>query len=198
MAAGAKAVAKIKKTLVECIDILEPILGQKFKVPKTKNKGGAGHYLETILGVQHSSDCLDCSDGELKAFPLKQLKNGTLVPKETVAVTMCCIADLKTQPFTESRVCKKLSQVLLIPYLREGEYITFYLPEYFSASHVLWSAVEKDYLTLQEEALRNRVTGSIGEYLQTRTKGSGHGSKSRAFYLRPKFLKEVFNNIYLM
>jgi hypothetical protein len=33
-------------------------------------------------------------------------------------------------------------------------------------------------------------TSHLGKYLQTRTKGAGHGTTSRAFYLRTSFLKE--------
>ena len=35
------------------------------------------------------------------------------------------------------------------------------------------------------------LTGKMGKYIQPRTKGAGHGSKSRAFYARTTFLKEI-------
>ena len=34
------------------------------------------------------------------------------------------------------------------------------------------------------------LTGSMGTYVQPRTKGAGHGSTSRAFYGRPIFLAQ--------
>jgi hypothetical protein len=33
----------------------------------------------------------------------------------------------------------------------------------------------------------------MGKYIQPRTKGSGHGSTSRAFYARTSFLKKLLN-----
>lgn len=39
----------------------------------------------------------------------------------------------------------------------------------------------------------NRLTGSMGFYIQPRTKGAGHGSVSRAFYARPRFLAEFIS-----
>jgi hypothetical protein len=37
------------------------------------------------------------------------------------------------------------------------------------------------------------LTGKMGKYIQPRTKGSGHGSTSRAFYARISFLKQLLN-----
>ena len=179
-------------TIAECQVRIQPLIGTVYTVPKTKNKGNAGHHLESLLGIPHSSACLDCLDGELKAFPLKRLSNGTLVPKETVAVTMCS-PSLTTESFADSRVCKKLRNTLFVPYTwsAEGE-LVFYTPFLLTDTHPLWHQLETDYTTLQTNAVAGTMTGSIGTYLQTRTKGAGHGSTSRAFYLRPSFLKELF------
>ena len=67
---------------------LIPLIGKEYVLPITKNKGLPGIFLEDILGIPHTSNCLDCSDGELKLFPVKKLKNGNIVPKETIAITM--------------------------------------------------------------------------------------------------------------
>jgi hypothetical protein len=37
------------------------------------------------------------------------------------------------------------------------------------------------------------LTGKMGKYIQPRTKGSGHGSTSRAFYARTSFLKKLLS-----
>lgn len=179
-------------TIATCQERLAPLIGKVHRVEKTKNKGNAGHHLETLLGIPHSSECLDCLDGELKAFPLKSLKSGELVPKETIAVTMCS-ESLKEESFESSRVCKKLSNTLFVPYTwsAEGD-LVFYTPVLFQSTHPLWHKLQEDYMTIQTKAKEDVMTGSIGEYLQTRTKGAGHGSTSRAFYLRPKFVKEIF------
>ena len=57
----------------------------------------------------------------------------------------------------------------------------------------LFNAVKADYEVVQS-CLRDpargfsALTGSMGVYVQPRTKGAGHGSTSRAFYARPNFL----------
>jgi hypothetical protein len=38
-----------------------------------------------------------------------------------------------------------------------------------------------------------KLSGKMGKYIQPRTKGSGHGSISRAFYARKSFLREFIN-----
>jgi hypothetical protein len=177
------------------IERLQPLVGTVQHVPKTTNKGAAGLALETLLGIPHSPACLDCTDGELKAFPLKRLKSGALVPKETVAITMVCPENLRNQPFAESRCRKKLERTLFVPYLWESNGdLRLFAPVLFSAeTHAgLFAALEADYAELQRGALEGRLTGSIGVYLQTRTKGAGHGSTSRAFYVRPSFLRLLF------
>lgn len=181
-----------RPSIADIQERLAPLIGAPQIVPKTHNKGGAGHALETLLGIPHSSSCLDCADGELKAFPLKRLQLGQLVPKETVCITMCDPEKLKKQPFRESRCCAKLVRTLFVPYLREEEHITFYQPFFFIQDHPLFAALETDYNQLQTKANDGMMTGSSGLYLQTRTKGQGHGSTSRAFYVRPSFLTQLF------
>ena len=162
------------------------ILGKTHAVPKTTNKGNVGQWLETAIGIPTSSACLDCLDGELKAFPLKT-KGAGLASKETIAITMVEPAVLLTQLFEDSRVYKKLENTLFVPYLRDGDNVTFYKPFLFTKEHSLMAELKADYELIQTQAVAGVMTGSIGKYLQTRTKGPGHGSTSRAFYLRPLF-----------
>ena len=92
------------------------ITNTKYLLPKTANKGKPGNYLEELTGIPTSSECLDCTDGEVKVFPLKKLKNGEFVPKETIAITMINKETLKNESFLESRCFKKMTQILYIPY----------------------------------------------------------------------------------
>ncbi len=183
-----------RPTLHHVSETLIPLVGISHTVPRTANKGAAGHHLETLLGIPHSPACLDCEDGELKAFPLKRNSKSQLGPKETVAVTMCDITALATTSFADSRVAAKLRKTLFVPYLRsDDESVTYFKPVLFTEAHPLWTALAADYAEIQKRAAEGVMTGSIGTYLQTRTKGTGHGSTSRAFYLRPKFLSALFS-----
>ena len=177
----------LRITLAEALSrITGAILGKTHVVPKTTNKGNVGQWLETAIGIPTSSACLDCLDGELKAFPLKT-KGGGLATKETIAITMVEPAVLLTQSFVEARVYKKLENTLFVPYLRDGDNVTFYTPFLFTKEHPLMAQLKTDYELIRTKAAEGIMTGSIGTYLQTRTKGAGHGSTSRAFYLRPQF-----------
>lgn len=157
--------------------------------PITSNKGGVGHLLEDLLGIPRSSACLDCIDGEVKAFPLKKLKNGTLVPKETIAVTMLSTDCLRSEEFSSSRCFQKMSRMLMIPYLRDGDNITFYKPTLLELQGDVLTLIKQDYDAIRNDFLTTgELHSEIGTYLQNRTKGPGGEKKTRAFYLRTGFL----------
>uniref|UniRef100_A0A6C0JII1 DNA mismatch repair MutH/Type II restriction enzyme Sau3AI domain-containing protein n=1 Tax=viral metagenome TaxID=1070528 RepID=A0A6C0JII1_9ZZZZ len=179
-------------SLAELVDKILPLIGKSYNLPKTKNKGLPGLYLETLAGIQHTSNCLDCSDGELKVVPLKKTKKG-LVQKETIAVTMIQ-PELKTQLFPDSRCYKKLNNLLVVPYLRTGDIIVYMQPYLVNKEKypVLYKILEEDYYEIQKLFNETGILESKnGKVLQTRTKGAGHGSKSRAFYLRTCFLSQL-------
>ena len=171
------------------------LLGKQHCCPVTKNKGKPGLLLEMMTGIPQTSNCLDCSDGELKTVPVVRHKSGKLVPKETIAVTMLNRDDLKAQDFKASKCFMKMKRVLIVPYLRNNDNIQFLTPVLIDASQdayaSIYEALEKDYASIRDQFLtKNTLESSTGTYLQNRTKGSGHGSKSRAFYLRKQFVEK--------
>jgi DNA mismatch repair protein MutH len=189
--AAATAAAAARPTIAGILSSLPAYTHKTYTLPKTANKGLAGHYLEDLLAIPRSSACLDCVDGEVKVFPLKRTASGGITPKETVAVTMCQPAALLTTAWRDSNAFKKLQNTVFIPYMRDGDDIEYYEPIHFSEASTLMAELEADYKEIQLQAAEGVMTGSIGKYLQTRTKGTGHGSTSRAFYLRPCFLTRI-------
>ncbi len=182
------------QTIAEIYAKFIPLIGKEYTLPITKNKGLPGTFLEELLGIPHTSNCLDCSDGELKLFPVKKLKNGTLVPKETIAVTMLSKDELRTNEFKSSKCCKKLSRLLVVPYYRTGDNIVFMNPKIIDIKNEeyaeLYNTLETDYNQIRTKFIENgKLESNTGKLLQNRTKGAGHGSSSRAFYLRPEFMK---------
>ena len=182
--------------LKEIYDSLLTHANKVHQCPKTINKGVAGFLVETLAGIPQTSNCLDCEDGEVKCFPLKRLKNGTLVPKETIAVTMIQQAALPMIPWAASNAYKKMANCLYIPYEREdATTIRLFTPHIFPIVEgtPVYAQLAADYEAIVDVY---KTTGSLasssnlGKYLQNRTKGAGHGSTSRAFYLRPAFIKE--------
>ena len=166
------------------------MVGKAFVCPITKNKGAVGHLLEENLGIPKSSACLDCEDGEVKAFPLKRLKNGKLVPKETVAITMLSEDELKTCEFRDSKCFRKMERMLMIPYLRDKDIVVFSDPTLIELKDDILELLKADYDLIRDTFVNTGVLQSKnGKYLQTRTKGPGGLVKTRAFYLRPSFMK---------
>jgi DNA mismatch repair protein MutH len=185
------------QTIADIHEKLLPIIGKEFTLPKTKNKGLPGLFLEECLGIPHTSNCLDCNDGELKLFPVKKLKKGDIVPKETIAVTMLSTEDLKNCEFAESNCYKKLNKMLVVPYYRTGDIIRFLPPKIIERTSPefanIYTIIDTDYKLIRANYIKSgRLESKIGTFLQTRTKGTGHGSTSRAFYLRPEFMKQCF------
>jgi len=81
--------------------------------------------------------------------------------------------------------------MLIIPYSRNGENIIFMKPVIIVlAEHESYPIIESDYNEIRANFIENGILRSKnGTLLQNRTKGAGHGSTSRAFYLRPQFMK---------
>jgi hypothetical protein len=104
------------------------LIDTEINQPKTKNKGETGLLLETLTGIPHTSNALDCLDGELKTFPLKKLTNGSIVAKETLAVTMLSKDSLKDDDFASSKVYNKMKRMLVVPYQRTGDIIVYKKP----------------------------------------------------------------------
>lgn len=191
-----QTVAGNSLTIANILEKYKSLVGKDYYLPKTKHKGNPGTFLEELLGIPHTSNCLDCLDGELKAFPVKTLKNGKCVPKETIAVTMLSTNDIRIQDFKSSKCYKKMRKMVLAPYFRDGDTIRFMNaklveldnPEFTEICNLL----ESDYNQIRNDYIESGVLKSeTGVLLQNRTKGAGHGSTSRAFYLRTEFMKRL-------
>lgn len=181
------------QTIDEVYQKLLPHIGIEYDIPISKNKGGVGHFLEDLLEIPHSPNPLDCSDGEVKSVPVKKLKSGKFVYKETIAVTMLCPNELKTQDFKLSKCSQKLNRMLIVPYYRDGDKIQFMTAKIVETGNDefvdLYSAIEADYNQIRNKYIETgELHSKTGTVLQNRTKGPGHGSTSRAFYLRKTFM----------
>ena len=182
-------------TLASVYDKLLPHLNKPIACAVQANKGCAGILMEKLAGIPQTSNILDCVDGEVKSFPLTINRKGFIVPQETVAVTMVKPESLLTVPFAESNVYKKLAHTLYLPLLREGDDVSIraLVIHTIEPASPLFTALEADYNAIAAAYKETKTlvgTSHLGTYLQTRTKGAGHGSTSRAFYLRKNFLQE--------
>jgi DNA mismatch repair protein MutH len=161
------------------------------------NKGWAGHVCERFLGLPiNSSRSPNFGSWELKSVPLKRLKNGLLTFKETMAITMIDEYNVKRTSFEESHLLAKLKKAVIVARTVGASYdmpTVVHSVTAIDLSGELYEAVRADYEIVREclndpERGFSALTGKMGTFIQPRTKGAGHGSISRAFYARPRFL----------
>lgn len=166
------------------------------------NKGWAGHVFERYLGLpRNSAQSPNFGSWELKSVPLKYKKNGELTVKETMAITMIDSVNVCEKEFEDSHLLAKLRKAVVV-FRTVGETVddpTFvHSVVALDLKGDLYKQVKKDYnlvrgVLLDPDKGFDFLTGEMGIYIQPRTKGQGHGSKTRAFYARTKFLKEFLN-----
>jgi DNA mismatch repair protein MutH len=161
------------------------------------NKGWAGHVCERHLELPiNSAQSPNFGSWELKSIPLKRKKSGELAFKETMAITMIDPVNVCQKEFEESHLLSKLKKIVVAvrtvgKHVDEPSYLHSVVE--FDLHGELYDAVKADYDLVRNTLLDpkkgfNALTGKMGYYIQPRTKGAGHGSISRAFYARPRFL----------
>jgi len=197
----------IKKEAIEKLKTLIGVnirdLAEKYEVTVQKNgkinKGWFGHTIERYLGLPiNSSQSPNFGSWELKTLPLKRLKNAKIVVKETMAITMIDPFNVKTTSFEESHLFSKLKKMVICTNIFESKEeksrILTDVKEFDLANSELISQIKKDYEMIRE-VIKNQgfdyLSGRLGVVVQPRTKGAKN-SKSRAFYIRAKYLNEVF------
>jgi DNA mismatch repair protein MutH len=178
-------------------------LADRFQITVWKgdkvNKGWAGHTMERYLGLPiNSSQSPNFGSWELKVVPLKRNRHGLLQVKETMAITMIDAYNVERTPFEQSHMFAKLRKAIVCARIFESE-----MEEHSKLHRVavfdlndpeLLNQVRADY-DLVRDAIKTKgfgsLTGKMGVLVQPRTKGAGHGSTSRAFYARPKFVAKI-------
>ena len=181
------------------------LMADEYGIPVWKNghenKGWAGLVIERYLGLpQNSRQAPDFGAWELKVVPLRRDSEGKLRVKESMAITMLEPTEVLAGKFEDSHLYDKLRSMVVVSRVYEGP------PELHSMLHgaaefdldnpSIFQQVKDDYEAIRVQ-IRTRgidsVTGDLGELVQARTKGRGHGSKTRAFYARTKFVAHILN-----
>ena len=166
------------------------------------NKGWAGHVFERHLGLPlNSAQAPNFGSWELKVVPLKRTRGGELTFKETMAITMIDAPQVAATPFEDSHVLTKLKRAVVVARIvgqdvDEPSIVHSINP--LDLKDEVYEVVRRDYEDVRaciKDPKRGfeLLTGSMGTYVQPRTKGPGHGSISRAFYARPVFLAQFIN-----
>lgn len=163
------------------------------------NKGWAGHAIERYLGLPlNSAQSPNFGSWELKIVPLKALKTGEVVVKETMAVTMIDPVNVVEKPFEESHLLAKLKKIVvcarMFEALEETSSLLVKVATFDLDEPLVYRQVSEDYETVRraiETCGFDSLTGKMGVLVQPRTKGRGHGSTSRAFYARKCFVRSI-------
>ncbi|MFC1511629.1 MvaI/BcnI family restriction endonuclease [Candidatus Latescibacterota bacterium] len=164
-----------------------------------KNKGWAGHVLERYLGLPiNSAQSPNFGSWELKIVPLKRLANGKIVVKETMAITMIDPYNVKNTPFDQSHLHAKLKKAVVCARLfesqKEERSVLVRVSSFDLNDKTIYEQVKRDYDETRNCIITRgfeSLTGAMGVLVQPRTKGPGHGSISRAFYARTKFVSQI-------
>lgn len=198
-----EAVIKLKELVGKDLRPLASKFGVTVFTDKVKhagrNKGWAGQVLERYIGLGINN--VQAPNGgrwELKMVSLKKLKNGSIVPKETMQITMINPGQVKDTSFESSHLLAKLRETIICARLyndiNETKSLLISVGKFDLGNKELYEQVKKDY-DLVKNTIKARgfksLTGAMGVYVQPRTKGAGHGSVSRAFYARPIFIKKI-------
>ncbi len=166
-----------------------------------KNKGWAGQVIEHYLGLpQNSLQAPDFGTWELKVVPVIPGLEGTVLVKESMAITMIEAAEVVANKFSDSHLYDKLRSMIVVARIfqdvRETSAYVHSAAEFDLDKPAIRNQVEADYEAIRE-IIRTKgleaLTGDTGKYVQARTKGRGHGSTSRAFYARPAFVAHILN-----
>lgn len=166
-----------------------------------KNKGWAGQVIERYLGFAYDTrQAPDFGTWDLKLVALAMHRDGTLRVKESMAITMITEADLLSLRFEDSHLYDKMRRLLVVGRVYENVQETSSLlhsaAEFDLDTPAVYGQVKADYDLIKETARRDgfdKLTGDLGELVQVRTKGRGHGSRSRAFYVRAHFVARILN-----
>jgi DNA mismatch repair protein MutH len=172
------------------------------------DKGAKGKTLEILIGLlNNSSHEPDTLEGEIKSFSLRRTKDGVLIPKESIALTMLNPANIQLSldevtgelvyNFVDSYVYNKMKKTIYCGFeivnnkniLRSVDVVDMSEP----AFEEFMSDLQLDWILLCEKIANSEALHArYGTLLQTRTKGAGRGApKTRAFYWRRTTVIEI-------
>jgi hypothetical protein len=116
--------------------------------------------------------------------------------KETMAITMIDPEEVKMKNFEDSHLFNKLRKALIVSRIFEDKIETrsllYSVTEFDLNDPQTYEIINADYDLIRNNILQGiTLSGSMGQFVQPRTKGAGHGSTSRAFYARTQFINQI-------
>ena len=161
------------------------------------NKGWAGSVVERHLGVPANvRRSPDFDAFELKVIPLTHQRDGRLVVKESMAITMFTADEVRATSFEDSHLHHKMARMIVVARLDDAGHARSEVcgVATFDLDADLYPLVKADYRLVQDTVRVygfDALSGRMGDLVQPRMKGAGHGSTSRAFYARARLLSWI-------
>lgn len=201
----AEAIKKLNELVGRDLRQLADQYGVTVWTPRgTINKGWAGHVCERHLKLPlNSSQSPNFGSWELKVVPLKRLKGGRIVLKETMAITMIDPVHVAQTAFEDSHLLAKLRKMVVCARMfesqREERSVLVRVGTFDLVDEGTLAQVRSDYHVVRDTLTQlgpsagfDVLTGRMGELVQPRTKGPGHSEeRSRAFYARKRLVARV-------
>ncbi len=166
-----------------------------------QNKGWKGLVLERLAGLDNTNTKAPNGEYfELKSVSFQYVRD-KLVPKETMAITMINPSELKEQSFFNSHCWSKLKSMIFCAVMwhgkdsRRAELLEVTSLDFCKTDNIIIE-IKNDYDFIRDKLIKkgfSSLTGKDGVWIQARTKGSGHGSTSRAFYARKELVRKIFD-----
>jgi DNA mismatch repair protein MutH len=194
-----EAIARLKPSVGKDLRKIADEQGVTVWKDGRKNKGWAGMVVERLLGrAQDSKQEADFGTFELKVVPVFKDSLGRWSVKETMAMTMIEPKNVIETPFEHSHLIDKLRALLICARVfvdeEDSESELLKVGGFDLSDAETFKQVQADYelvrKTLREEGIEG-LTGSMGSLVQPRTKGSGKGRKTYAFYARTIFVSRM-------
>ena len=197
-------------TREQAISILSPYIGKDLRpiadecgvtVWKNgrKNKGWAGMVVEQLLGHRQDAEQVpDFGTWELKVVPIVRNAQGHWQMKETMAITMIDPKNVAETPFEHSHLLDKLHALLICAreWLKDQDERSRLIKSgiFDLTDGETFRQVQADYELVQKTIRTDgakALTGWMGNLVQPRSKGPGHGVVSHAFYARTTFVARM-------
>lgn len=208
--AKGKTIGEIKESL---------FIGDKCKM----KKGASGLIVENLLGIENNSrpeaDLVQIGC-ELKILPLQKNRDGSIKAKEPTAIQMINYCEVAKETWETAKIRSKINLTFWVVYLAkengkskpQDDYV---IVDYFldHPSDVTNGVFKTDWEEIQSYIKRgdaDRLSCSIGTYLEPKTKGKnsqdktdapdGNGgitrARRRAFYYKKNYTnKQIIPNL---
>ncbi|MFN8622967.1 MAG: MvaI/BcnI family restriction endonuclease [Chloroflexota bacterium] len=185
-----------KLSAVEDLRALAEEVGVSPWIGGNFDRGWPGKTIEKFLGlVPNSRQDTDFDGWELKVVSVRDRRQGVLA-KESMKITGCRPSDFVSMDLESSHLLRKLDSMVVVGrwYLGPNEVSAplFRALAFDLDRDDLYEQVSKDYeairaLVVETKTFAN-LHSSVGELVQVRASGAGHGTKTRSFYARALFV----------